>query len=410
MTISIAGYCPIEYVDNDGGVLALSGQRIDGLVAKYGAPIYLYQASAMRQRVAELRACLPSEVLLSYAVKANPMPEVIECMASLVDGLDIASGGEMTTALELGVAGERMSFAGPAKSEQELSQAVGAGVLVNVESFREIAVLKRLSRTMSGRARVAVRVNPDFELKAAGMRMGGGPKQFGIDADQVPEALRAIGEAELAFEGFHIYWGSQSLSAGAIADAQSKSVDLAIALAKSAPGPVRMLNIGGGFGIPYFPGDARLSLSEISANLVKLESRVRHELPGAALKIELGRYLVGEAGVYVCRVVDRKISKGQVFLITDGGLHHHLAATGNFGQVIRRNYPVAIANRLNDPATETASIVGPLCTPLDLLADRVLLPRAEEGDLIAVFQSGAYGYSASPKDFLGHPYPRQALV
>jgi len=279
-----------------------------------------------------------------------------------------------------------------------------------VESLREIRVLSELSQRGHAKPRVAVRVNPDFELKMSGMKMGGGPKQFGIDAEQVPGALAEIGAAGLAFEGFHVFSGSQNLQAAAICESQARSLELVMRLAEHAPGPVRSVNLGGGFGIPYFPGDKPLDLAPIGENLASLVEKAKTALPGAKLVIELGRYLVGEAGLYVCRVVDRKISRGQVFLVTDGGLHHHLAASGNFGQVIRKNYPVAIGNRMEASDVEQASVVGPLSTPLDLLADRMPLPVANEGDLVVVFQSGAYGLTASPTRFLSHPTPAETFV
>jgi diaminopimelate decarboxylase len=328
----------------------------------------------------------------------------------LVDGIDVASGGELQVALDAGADPQEISFAGPGKRLGELSQAVAAGILINVESFREVTELAGISESLGLPARVAVRVNPDFELKSSGMKMGGGPKQFGVDAEQVPALLAEIRGRGLAFEGFHLFAGSQNLRAEAIVEAQCKSYDLALALAQHAPSPVTSLNLGGGFGIPYFPGEQRLDLGPIGANLQALAARAQRELPAASLVIELGRYLVGEAGVYVCRVIDRKISRGQPYLVTDGGMHHHLSASGNFGQVIRKNYPVAIGNRMDAADRETVSIVGPLCTPLDLLADKMALPAAQSGDLVVVFQSGAYGASASPQAFLGHPPPLQALV
>jgi diaminopimelate decarboxylase len=255
-----------------------------------------------------------------------------------------------------------------------------------------------------------VRVNPDFELKSSGMKMGGGPKQFGIDAEVVPAALREIKDFGLSFEGFHIYSGSQNLKAESICEAQNKTLDLAARLAEAAPAPVTVLNLGGGFGIPYFRGESALDLQPIGQNLERLATRARAVLPAARLVIELGRYLVGEAGLYVCTIVDRKVSRGQVFLVTDGGLHHHLAASGNFGQVIRKNYPVVIGNRVRGARRETANVVGPLCTPLDVLGESVELAEGHEGDLIVVFQSGAYGFSASPHRFLGHPAPVELLV
>jgi diaminopimelate decarboxylase len=226
----------------------------------------------------------------------------------------------------------------------------------------------------------------------------------------MPELMAAIASAGLAFEGFHLFAGSQNLRPESICEAQQKSYALAVRLAEATPLPVKFLNLGGGFGIPYFPGEQRIDLQPIGDNLAALAERAKTELPQASFVIELGRYLVGEAGVYVARVLDRKVSRGQVFLVTDGGLHHHLSASGNFGQVIRKNYPVAIANRMGAVDVEPASVVGPLCTPLDLLGDRMLLPVAQEGDLVAVFQSGAYGASASPQNFLGHPACVEVLV
>jgi diaminopimelate decarboxylase len=242
------------------------------------------------------------------------------------------------------------------------------------------------------------------------MKMGGGPKQFGVDAEQVPELLREIGALGLQFEGLHIYTGSQNLHAEAICEAQRKSVELALSLARDAPAPMRVLNIGGGFGIPYFPGEQALDVAQVGRNLRQLAAQAAAGLPGAQLTVELGRYLVGEAGIYVCRVLDRKVSRGRVFLVCDGGLHHHLAASGNFGQVLRKNYPVVVGNRVRGARRELASVVGPLCTPLDLLADRMELAQAEPGDLIVVFQSGAYGLTASPVGFLSHPPPAEVLV
>jgi diaminopimelate decarboxylase len=397
--------------DSDGAELVVGGQRLSVLAARVGAtPFYAMDRGLLNRRVAELRAALPAAIELHYAMKANPMPAVVAHMAGLVDGLDVASLRELRVALDTGMDPQRMSFAGPGKTEAELQAAVAAGVLVNVESPREVRLLAAMAKQGGPVPRVAVRVNPDFELKSAGMRMGGGPKQFGVDAEQVPALLRDIGAAGLGFEGFHLYWGSQNLNAAAICEAQNRSFDLALRLADSAPAPVRVLNLGGGFGIPYFPGEQRLDLAPVGANLAALADRAKALLPRAQLVIELGRYLVGEAGVHVCRVLDRKISRGHVFLVTDGGLHHHLAASGNFGQVIRKNYPVALGNRMNETAREPASVVGPLCTPLDLLGDRMELPPGQEGDLVVVFQSGAYGVTASPINFLSHPAPLEVLV
>lgn len=393
------------------GELLVGGIPLRRLAARVGStPFYAYDRTLLSARVAQLRSALPTGIELHYAMKANPMPALVGHMAPLVDGIDVASAGELKIALDAGTDPRCISFAGPGKRDAELRQAVAAGILINVESFRELAVLAEASQALGVPARVAVRVNPDFELKSSGMKMGGGPKPFGVDAEQVPALLQAIGRAELAFEGFHLFAGSQNLKAEAIVEAQQKSFALALRLAEHAPGPVRTLNLGGGLGIPYFPGEQRLDLAPIGTALGNIVAEAATALPGAAIVLELGRYLVGEAGIYVCRITDIKVSRGHTYLVTDGGLHHHLSASGNFGQVLRKNYPVTIGTRMGEPAAEAVSVVGPLCTPLDLIAERMALPQAAEGDLVVVFQSGAYGASASPQAFLGHPGVAEVLV
>ncbi len=404
-------HAPMNQFAHRDGELLIGGQTLSTLAARVGStPFYVYDRQLLRERVDGLRAALPPQIKLHYAMKANPMPAVVGLMATLVDGIDVASAGELKVALDAGADAAEISFAGPGKRDAELGQAVAAGVLVNVESARELPVLAQASQTLGLSARVAVRINPDFELKGSGMKMGGGPKQFGIDVEQLPGLLVEVGRLGLAFEGFHLFAGSQNLRAASICEAQLKSYELARRLADLAPAALRFLNLGGGFGIPYFPGESRLDLQPIGDNLAQLVERARTELPEVSFVLELGRYFVGEAGVYVTRIVDRKVSRGQVFLVTDGGLNHHLSASGNFGQVIRKNYPVTIGNRIDATVLETASIVGPLCTPLDLLADQMDLPVAQIGDLAVVFQSGAYGASASPQAFLGHAPCAEVLV
>ena len=393
------------------GELCVGNVPLSRLAERVGqTPFYAYDRQLLVQRVASVRAALPAGVGLHYAVKANPMPALVGFMRPLVDGLDVASAGEMAVALDAGADPQDVSFAGPGKREAEITQAVAAGVLINLESPREVELLARASQRLGLPARVAIRVNPDFDLRGAGMRMGGGAKPFGVDAEQVPAVLKAVGDAGLQFEGFHLYPGSQNLNGESIAEALRQCHLLVVRLAASAPAPLRQVNFGGGWGIPYFPGEKALDLAPVTAALVEVQNSMASDMPGARLVLELGRYLVGEAGVYVVRVLDRKLSRGQVFLVTDGGLHHHLAASGNFGQVIRRNYPVSIGTRMDVTEREKASVVGPLCTPLDVLADRAELAPAQPGDLVVVYQSGAYGPSASPQAFLGHPRCAEVLV
>jgi diaminopimelate decarboxylase len=373
-------------------------------------PFYAYDRTVMRSQVEQLRAALPAEIHLHYAMKANPMPEVVRYLAEITEGLDVASAGELKVALEAGAKPANISFAGPGKSDADLQAAVDSGVIINMESNAEMLRIAALAEGQPIRPRVGIRINPDFELKSAGMKMGSGPKPFGVDAECVPAMLETLGTLPLEFMGFHIFSGSQNLREQAIIEAQTKTFELAFRLAQFAPSPVRWLNIGGGLGVPYFPGEQRLDLASIGANLSSLIETAREKLPGAEIVMELGRYLAAEAGIYVCEVVDRKVSRGQTFLITNGGLHHHLAASGNFGQIIRKNYPLCLGNRISADELEVVNVVGPLCTPLDVLGNKVILPRAGPGDLIVVFQSGAYGFSASPKDFLSHPHPTEILL
>lgn len=391
--------------------LLVGGIPLTQLALRVGStPFYAYDRALLRARVAQLRTALPSEMRLHYSIKANPMPALVQQMASLVDGLDVASAGELKCALDTGTAAQNISFAGPGKTDAELIQALAAGVLIHLESETELERLDRLATLLGITPNIVLRVNPDFELKSAGMKMGGGSKQFGIDAEIVPSLLHRIAAMAMDFHGFHIFCGSQNLKTDAIVEAQDKTFQLAIELADKAPNVPRLLNIGGGFGIPYFPGELALDLAPISAHLETWMQRLNNVLPQAVVALELGRYLVGEAGIYVTKIIDRKVSRGQVFLVTDGGMHHHLAASGNLGQVIRKNYPVALGNKMCGEQRETVSIVGPLCTPLDVLADRIQLERAQIGDLVVVFQSGAYGLSASPVDFLSHTRPQEVLV
>jgi len=391
--------------------LTIGGLKLRHLAAQIGqTPFYAYDREAMARRVRELREALPEGISIHYAMKANPMPAVVDHMAGLVDGLDVASLGELRVALDSGTAAAEISFAGPGKGDIELRGAVTAGITLNLESAGELERVIRIGEDLGIMPRVAVRVNPDFELKSSGMKMSGGPKPFGIDAEQVPAVLRRIGESGTHFRGFHIFSGSQNLRPDSLIEAQNATFELAYRLAADAPSAIEMLNIGGGFGIPYFPGEQRLDLGSVSDNLQKRLREYSGRLGNTEVVIELGRYLVAEAGIYVCEVIDKKISRGKVYLVTNGGLHHHLAASGNFGQIIRKNYPVLTAHRVAAEPRQSVSVVGPLCTPLDILAEKMELGWAEVGDLIVVLQSGAYGYTASPHLFLGHPPPVQVLI
>ena len=400
-----AGYDAIE------GVLAIGGRPVTHWVEQAGdTPLFLYSADHVRRRVAELRAAMPEQLALHYAVKANPFPSLLSLMTDMVDGFDIASGGELEIVRGADVPLDRVSFAGPGKRDRELEAAIRAGITLNLESEGEAARALDIAERVGVTPRLAIRVNPDFDLKGSGMKMGGGAKPFGVDAERVPTMVRQLAKSGAEWRGFHIFAGSQALDAEAIADTQGQALSLAARLTEDSGVPLPRCNLGGGFGIPYFPGDIPVDLALVGQRLANRFAHLPDSLRDTAFCIELGRYLVGEAGVYIARIVDRKVSHGEVFLVTDGGLHHQLAASGNFGTVVRRNYPSAIATRYDAPAEEEASIVGCLCTPLDKLAEKGGFPRADVGDLVAVFCAGAYGASASPAMFLGQGPAVEMLV
>ncbi|WP_353229208.1 pyridoxal-dependent decarboxylase, exosortase A system-associated [Novosphingobium sp.] len=393
------------------GQLAIGGVRAtDCVVQAGGAPLFVYDAGLIAARIAALRAAMPAGIALHYAVKANPFAPLLAFMAGTVDGFDIASGGELALLAAQGVAGARIGFAGPGKRDADLAAAIAAGVTLHIESAGEAARVLSAGARVGIAPRVAIRVNPDFELAGAGMRMGGGARAFGVDADQVPALAQTLVAGGADWQGFHVYAGSQSLDANAIVAAQAATLDLVAQAADAAGVAVPMVNLGGGFGVPYYHGQRALDVATVGRGLAQALDRRAAVLRDTRFVLELGRWLVAEAGVYLAPVIDRKHSRGETFLVVDGGLHHQLAASGNFGSVIRRNYPCAIATRFDAPADDVAHVVGCLCTPLDRLGDALALPHADCGDLVALFCAGAYGASASPAAFLGHGPAKELLV
>ena len=399
------GPIPAGFAADASGELMIGGHSASSL-AEAGTPLFVYDRARIAAQVERFRAAFPG-IALHYALKANPYAPLLDHMATLVDGFDVASAGEIERVAGLGLP---LSFAGPGKRDPELEAAIRAGVTINLESEAEAERALALAAALGIPPSLAIRVNPPFGLKGAGMKMGGAASPFGIDHDRVPALIARLVEAGADWHGFHIYAGSQALSADAVIELQRETIALAADIAGQAGRAPRHLNLGGGFGIPYFAKDEPLDLEAVGSALFKaLEDRPKI-LRETKFAIELGRWLMGEAGVYLMRIVERKLSRGKTFLVTDGGLHHMLAASGNFGQLLRRNYPVAIANRFAAEPDEEVTIVGCLCTPLDLLADEALLPRAEVGDLVAIFCAGAYGLSASPTGFLSQPMAREVLV
>jgi diaminopimelate decarboxylase len=402
---------PDGYAVAPDGSLAIGGESAEALVKiAGGTPLFVYDRELVTSRIARFRAAMPDMVALHYAVKANPYKPLLELITSYVDGFDVASAGELAQLEDAGGLILPVSFAGPGKRDGEIEQAISAGVTVNLESEGEAERALTIAERLAITPKLAVRVNPPFALKGAGMKMGGLASPFGIDPDRVPALVRRLVDAGADWRGFHVFAGSQALRFEALVEAQRATVALVAELSAKAGLEPREVNLGGGFGIPYAAGDQALDIEAVGAELLETLRAAPDILAQTHFALELGRWLVGEAGVYLTRVVDVKTSGGKSFAVTDGGLHHMLAASGNFGQLLRRNFPIANASRFAETATAELTVTGCLCTPLDLLGDEVMLPRTEPGDLIAIFCAGAYGLSASPQRFLSQPAARELLI
>lgn len=396
------------------GELVVGGLRIGDLAEKFGTPLFIYDASAIDRQIANLRTAYPAPFEVYYSVKANPCPAVVRHFVERGLGLEIASGGEFHQAIEAGCPADRVLFAGPGKSERELAYVLERGIgEIHLESILEGRRVAAIGKRLGIRPRVAVRVNPGAEAQGGAMRMGGKPAPFGVDEETLDEVLdHLLAEATLDLQGIHLYAGTQILDDRILVTQYRRGIDIARRVADRTRRPLQTIDFGGGLGIPYFPSESPLPLGPLAESLAAMVNEVRSDarLAGTRFLIEPGRYLIGEAGIYVTRVSDRKVSRGKTFLVVDGGMNHHLAASGNLGQVIKRNFPAAIVNRLLSEATLKADVVGPLCTPLDVMARDLPLPPAEVGDLFGIFQSGAYGRSASPLGFLSQPAPAEVLV
>jgi len=417
-TLTPSLYRHFVTANNELTVGGISLTNIEKLLGQ--TPFYAYDKQLICNKIAYIQKKLPSDVSLHYAIKANPYPSLVQLLSSHVDGFDVASKKEMLLAIQSGMPAKNISFAGPGKTEDDITAAIIAGVTLHVESVNELNLAQKTAINLDLIADIALRINPEFELKASGMKMSGGAKPFGIDEELLPEILSQFPLEHLNLRGFHIFSGSQNLNSDAIIEAQQQSFALAEKLLKSLCDKIRIdyINIGGGLGIPYFKNEQALDITPICNNLTQLLDQYHARFNHIEIIIELGRYLVAEAGIYVSKVVDKKVSRGTTYLVCDGGLHHHLANSGNFGQVIRKNYPVAIGNKIaqmtdenvNTHSLEEVCIVGPLCTPLDILADKIMLPITDISDYVVIFQSGAYGASASPKDFLSQPALSEVLL
>jgi len=397
-----------------GAELLIGGVPVSRLAARYDTPLFVYDRAVLDSKLDALRSALPAGFSICYSVKANPNRAILEHFLSRRCGLELASAGEFHQALAAGAKPSDLIFAGPGKTEAELELVLKHGIgEIHAESELEIRRIGAISRRLGCRARVALRVNPSGEAQGGAMRMGGKPLPFGVDEEQLDPVLDLLlADPSLEFRGIHLFAGTQILEAAVLAAQYRRGLEIAARIADRIGGPLHTIDFGGGLGIPYFTNERPLDLNALRGLLQSLFAEFAGDprFAGTKFVVEPGRFLVGEAGVYLCRVNDIKVSRGKKFLIVDGGMHHHLAASGNLGQTIKRNYPVGLVNKLDRPADEAVDVVGPLCTPLDVLARSIQLPQAEVGDLIGIFQSGAYARAASPLNFLSHPAPPEVLA
>jgi diaminopimelate decarboxylase len=375
-----------------------------------GTPCYIYDRNQIKNNIIALKTLLPKKIKLHYAIKANPMPNLVAHAANYLDGLDVASHQELLTALSTGIEPGKVSIAGPGKTEKSLLAAIISGVVINVESKTELVRIQKIASLHKKQANVAFRINPDFELKGAAMKMSGGPKQFGIDAEVFTETFSMVNEQSINFVGFHIFSGSQNLSVDALLESYRKALELAFVLSEQINVLPKQINIGGGIGVSYHSGQVPVDIKSLCLGLHELLDELATKLVDTEVHLELGRFLVANAGMYLCKIVDIKESRGKTFWVCDGGMHHHLANSGNLGQVFRKNHPVFLANCIESTLTQHVDIVGPLCTPLDIIASNISLPMGEIGGYVAVMLSGAYGASASPQGFLSQGEALEMLI
>ncbi len=403
-----------RYFSSSGGELLIGGAPVSAIVARYGTPLFIYDGSVLDQKWNLLRNALPPEFAISYSVKANPNPAILKHFLGKGCGLEIASGGEFQLALSSGCPPEKILFAGPGKTEAELTLVLSQGIgEIHVESLVEAERISTISRRLGVRAKVAMRVNPGGEAQGGAMRMGGKSAPFGVDEECLDVVLdKLLSDPTIEFRGIHLFTGTQILDYATLVRQYRKGMEIAKHVAGRVGRPVQTVDFGGGLGIPYFSGEQELDMKRFNEELVQVMDEIKGEplFEGTRFVVEPGRYLVGEAGIYVARIVDIKVSRGKKYLVTDGGMNHHLAASGNLGQVIKRNFPLALVTKIEETPRETVDVVGPLCTPLDVLAREIHFPSADVGDLVGVFQSGAYARAASPLGFLSHPTPAEVLI
>lgn len=393
------------------GQLQIGGVPVEELIAQSGGtPLFVYDNNIIGGQIARLRAAMPDGLAVFYSVSANPSEELLSFIGRYIDGFRVVSRGELDRLKRAGLAGIPITFAGPGKRDDELEAGIAAGAVISVESEGEARRAILAGERLGIRPRLAVRVNPPFSIDGGNVELGPRPSPFGIDPERVPALVRGLLEADVDWRGLHLFSGAQCLDDIALIEAHRAIIDCAGAIAEHLGLPIPELNLGGGFDVPCFDGEKPLDLYRMANALHEAICAAPELLATTRLSLELGRWIVAEAGVYLSRILDRNTSCGETFLTTDGGGHHLLRATGCLQQRGHANYPIAVATRFDAPAEEQVTVTGCLATPHDVLGDEVMLPRAEPGDLIAIFAAGAYGPSASPQGWESRPPAHEIVV
>ena len=394
---------------DEQGQAVIGGRRATDWLTNSSVPHFLYSNARLAARVAKLRQAMPAGLDLHFAVKSNPFAGFIKAVDPLVDGFDIASIGELRRLIDAGCSIANVSFAGPGKTAQEIEEAVRHAVKIIVESPHQLELCQRAGKKLGVKPRVMVRINDQKSRPGGGLSMAGARTVFGWDInDFEARGAHLFSQCpDVEFWGLHLFFGSQILQTDAIRQAIETSVETIQQL--SLPGPPNLINLGGGLGVPYGPKDAPLDLSDMTAPWTDAVEKLQTLYPGTRLCIELGRYISATTGLYVMEVLDKKTIGEDCFVVCAGGLHHFSAATGNFGQVLKRNHPIAHATP-NPDKFETVTVTGPLCTPMDVFARNIAMPEVNIGDHIVVFQAGAYAATASPGSFLSHPPAVELMV
>ena len=392
----------------------MNTKKIERVIKSVSTPCYIYDLKTIKSSYLDLRKNIPPNIEIFYAVKANPNKNIVSFFNRLGAGADVASGGELGIALRAGMKPDRISFAGPGKTAEELTLAIQKNVgSISAESIGEVDLIAAVARKNKKTANVSVRINPASESLYAALKMGGGSQQFGVDEETAPKLIRVISkERSLRLTGIHMHACSQVLSEETVASNIKYLLEYGKKIQRQVGISIQRINFGGGLGIPYYKGQEKLNIKRLGKLINKIfdEIGVRKHFRNTRFFIEPGRFLVGEAGIYVTKVLYKKRSRGKTFLIVDGGMHQNLAAAGLLGESIRRNRLIEVATKARTLKKETVTIAGCLCTPLDILARDIALPVCGPGDHIIIPCSGAYGYSASPLNFLSHPAPKEIVA